>query len=84
MEKELIIKVIICASSILFGYIIGRIVSYYKNRVQCTNCGSHDTYLAAAGYGGEGGVYEYVVKHSEQHVCNKCDKTTFIKMKLIK
>lgn len=70
--------------TLAIGFIIGLVVQFRKDRVQCTNCGKHNTHLVAAGYGGEGGECGFAVKHSEQHVCRDCDKTTYVKMKLIK
>ena len=84
MEKEVIIKITIFVLSILIGYIIGRIVSYYKNRIQCVNCGGYNTYLGASGYGGQGGICDFAVKHWEAHTCKDCKKSTSIKMDLIK
>jgi hypothetical protein len=84
MEKEVIIKITIFVLSILIGYVIGRIVSYYKNRIQCVNCGGYNTYLGASGYGGEGGEYPHAVKHWEGHMCKDCGEGTSIKMSLIK
>ena len=75
---------ILIISTLIVGYIIGRIVSYYKNRIQCVNCGKHTTYLAAAGYGSVGGECNFAVKHHEQHVCNSCDEVTIVSMKLSK
>tara|TARA_R110000868_G_scaffold14426_4_gene67187 strand:+ start:13907 stop:14149 length:243 start_codon:yes stop_codon:yes gene_type:complete len=68
----------------ILAFIIGLYVAHRKNRVQCTNCGGHNTYLGAASWGGCGGEYEYVVKETEQHVCKDCDKITYVSMKLIK
>lgn len=75
---------IIILVTFAIGYIIGKIVSYYQSRVQCTNCGNHNTYKVCEGYGGEGGKCEFAVKHMEQHLCKDCDKVTYIQMKLIK
>ena len=77
-------EILIIIIATFVGFIIGVILQYRHNRVQCTNCGGHNTYYAAACYGGEGGKCLFAVKHSEQHVCNDCGKTTYIKMKLIK
>ena len=74
---EIDISIII---TIIIGYIIGRIHSYYKNRVQCVNCGKHNTYEQASAYGGEGGIYKYAVKHWEGHVCKDCGEITSLKM----
>ena len=71
-------------SLVLIGYILGRIRSYYKNRVQCVNCGKSNTDEYAAGFGGCGGVYEYAVKHWEGHICKDCGKITSVKMSLAK
>ena len=84
MEKEQVIKITIFILSVLVGYIIGRVVSYYINRVQCVNCGGYNTYLQAAGYGGEGGKCLFAVKHWEGHICKDCGKGTSVKMTLIK
>ena len=75
------IKIII---GILIGYIIGRIYSYYKNRIQCVNCGSFNTYKGASGYGRvKGSEYDFAVKCWEAHDCNKCGKGTSFKMEII-
>jgi formate dehydrogenase maturation protein FdhE len=76
-------EIILILLALVIGYIIGLVHYYYLNRVQCVNCGKHNTEHAVSCYGGEGGVYKYAVKHSEQHVCKDCGKTTYIKMKLI-
>lgn len=65
---------------ILIGYITGRIHSHYKNRVQCVNCGSFNTYLGSEGYGGEGGICKHAVKHWEGHTCKDCGEITSVKM----
>ena len=65
---------------ILAGYMIGRIYSYYQNRVQCVNCGSYNTKHGSYGFGGCGGTYEYAVKHYEGHECKDCGKITSLKM----
>jgi hypothetical protein len=75
---------IIIAIAIFVGYAIGCYKAHLAYRVQCTNCGGHNTYKMCEGYGGEGGKCEFAVKHMEQHVCNDCDKTTYVQMKLIK
>jgi hypothetical protein len=84
MEKEFLIKLTICFLSVILGYVIGRIVSYYKNKIQCVNCGGYNTRLIASGYGGEGGVYQQAVKHWEGHICESCGKSTSIKITLVK
>ncbi len=70
--------------ALFIGYNIGRIIPYKKQRVQCTNCGNNNTHKVCEAYGGEGGECGFAVRHSEQHLCNDCDKITYISMKLIK
>lgn len=65
--------ILIISAAILIGYIIGLIQSYRKNRKQCLNCGSHNTYLVSWVLGGGGGNYHYAVKTWEYHCCKKCD-----------
>lgn len=68
---------------LIFGYFLGRIHSYYKNRVQCVNCGSYNTYNSAAGFGGvKGSECNFAVKHWEGHICKDCDKITSVKISL--
>lgn len=71
--------------ALIVGYIIGKARHYYKNRVQCVNCGKHNTYESAAGFGGvKGSVCNFAVKHWEGHVCKDCDKITSVNMTLVK
>lgn len=81
MQKEIILGGIII---LIIGYVIGRIVSYYNNRIQCVNCGKNTTYRACSGYEGVGGNCGFVVKHHEQHVCKSCNKITVVSMNLPK
>lgn len=70
--------------ALIIGIIIGKFYSYYTNRVQCINCGSYNTYLASAGYGGvKGSKCNFAVKHWEGHRCNKCGKGISIQMEII-
>lgn len=78
------VEIIFASIVIIIAFLVGIYYEYRKNRVQCVNCGNHNTYLAAAGWGGEGGEYKFAVKHHEQHVCKDCDKITIITMKLSK
>lgn len=73
----MIVKIIF---TLLIGYLIGRIHTYYKYRVQCVNCGSKNTVHNSDGYGGCGGKYPYAVKHYEGHTCKECGEITSIKM----
>jgi hypothetical protein len=78
---EQIICIIVIA---IVSFLLGVFIQYRKSRIQCVNCGGNNTYLAAAGYGGEGGECKFAVKHHEQHVCKDCNKITSIKMTLVK
>ena len=69
---------------IILGYIIGRTHFYYERRVQCVNCGKHKTRELASGYGGEGGICGFAVKHWEGHICKDCGEITSVKMSLSK
>ena len=67
----------------LIGFLIGRLYSYYKNRIQCVNCGSNNTYKSADGYGRvKGSKCDFTVKHWEGHVCKSCGEITSLSMKL--
>jgi hypothetical protein len=68
----------------ILGFIIGRIYSYYKNRIQCVHCGSFKTSIGAAGYGPvKGSDCKIAVKHWVAYTCNKCGKDTSIQMSVI-
>ena len=68
----------------ILGFIIGRIYSYYKNRIQCVHCGSSETSIATAVYGSvKGSDCKIAVKHWEAHTCHKCGKDTQIQMSVI-
>jgi ribosomal protein S14 len=69
---------------LIVGYTIGRVHSYYKNRIQCVNCGSFRTYWGAAGYNKiKGSKCDFPVKTFEAHECNKCGQGTSLKMDII-
>ncbi len=69
---------------VLIGFVIGKIQSYYASRKQCFNCGKYTTYLAAAGYGGGKGKYQFAVKHWEGYYCTSCNKTMSVQIELSK
>lgn len=78
--------IVIGAISLAIGYILGRVYSYCKNRVQCINCGSHSTYIAAsvdsASIGrGTMNNADHPIRTWEAHKCKKCNETTYINMK---
>jgi hypothetical protein len=69
---------------LLIGYFIGKIHSYYKNRIQCVNCGSFRTHWGASGHGKvKGSKCDFAVTHWEAHNCNKCGQGTSLKMEII-
>ena len=70
--------------ALVIGFIAGKIYSYFKNRIQCLNCGSSKTKIVGSMYGSGNGEYQYAVKTWESHLCSNCKKMTNIKMKLYK
>jgi hypothetical protein len=79
----MITSTLLITGAILLAYVTGRVHAYYKSRVQCVNCGGYRTYKAAAGMGGvKGSTCNFAVTHWEGHVCEDCDKTTSVSMKL--
>jgi hypothetical protein len=74
---------IIIIISLIVGYIIGRIHSYYNNRIQCVNCGSHNTCKGADGFVyTKGSKSNFAAKNWEGHTCNDCGALTSVIMKL--
>jgi hypothetical protein len=70
---------------LLIGYLVGRIYCYYKNRIQCVNCGSFNTHKSAAAFSyTRGGKSNFVVKEWESHHCEKCGQGISIKIEIIK
>lgn len=69
--------------AVIAAYWLGKWRTHVKNRVQCVNCGGHNTRFGAAGYGGvKGSICGFAVKHWEGHRCKDCDKLTSVKMTL--